>query len=411
MNPKNYIFSDILKYLLIAAFTVCFYFSVQNIGQFQELFSYITNITKPIIIGFSIAFVLNILMKKIEKGIFEKRLSHIKFFNKNKRGLSLLLTILLTTLFSIGIIAFLVPQLLSSLNVISIDLPTYAQSTSHILNNVLNSLDFNSELLKKLLEVWNELLVNLTSTISNFALSVIPQIINIISNTTSLIINLLLSFILAVYMLLDKENLIKNIKRVIRVFTPQSTYEYILDAGIIVNKSFTSFISGQITESIILGILCFIGMSIFGFPYTFLISFIIGITCLIPYFGAFIGTIPAFLIIFITDTQKGLWFLLFALCLQQIEGNLIYPRVVGNSVGLPTIFVSIALIVGGNMFGFIGMILGVPTFASLYFLFRDYVSKHEKNKKAFRGNTTSSIFNISDDISRKTKFTEKQPKD
>lgn len=398
MKYKKGSFSDIIKYILVAAFTVCFYFLVQNLGQFQNLFTYVTNITKPIIIGFAIAFVLNILMRKIENKIFIKLFKNNKFLYKKKRILSLLLTIIITFFFLIGSIAFLIPQLSSSLSSLSEDLPTYAQATSNILNNLLKSLDINSDVLNKIIEVSSNLIVNLAGMISNFVMSIIPDIINIISNTTSLIINLLLSFILAIYMLLDKENLIKNIKRVLKVFLPQNTFEYIIDSGMIVNRCFTSFISGQIMESIILGILCFIGMTIFSFPFAFLISFIIGITCLIPYFGAFIGTIPAFLIIFITDAQQGLWFLLFAICLQQIEGNLIYPRVVGNSIGLPTIFVSIALIVGGNMFGFLGMILGVPTFASMYFLFKDYIAKKEQEKNAFENDVKSNLIEVTDDI-------------
>ncbi|MGL5973225.1 MAG: AI-2E family transporter [Oscillospiraceae bacterium] len=379
MNFKDTL-KDILKYLIIATFTVSIYFLFLNMGNFQNTFKYVTNITRPIIIGFSIAFILNILMNKVETKLFDKHLKDKPRIYSQKRNLSLLITILISFSAIFSIIAFLIPQLVSSVTSLSIDLPSYAESANKILNNLFSSLNINSDILSKLFEISNNLIVNLTEILSDFALSIIPNFVNIISNVTALALNLLISFVLAIYMLLDKESLINNINRVIKLFLSEDKFNYVMHIGKVVNKSFNSFVSGQITESIILGFLCFIGMTIFKFPFAFLISFIIGMTCLIPYFGAFIGTIPSFIIILISDPTKGIWFLLFAICLQQLEGSLIYPRVVGNSVGLPTIFVSIALIVGGNMFGFLGMILGVPTFASFYFLFREYVNFQEFKK-------------------------------
>lgn len=378
MKNKNLI-REIQKYLIIAGFTVVLYVSLEHIDSQIAFIKKMLGVLNPIILGFSMAFILNILVNKIEKKIFDKYFKENKIIYKKRKSISITISVILLLSSVIGIISVLIPQLILTIKGLNENLPEYSSKVGQILNDTISSFNISSNTLTEILKSWNDFVLKTTKSFTDLFLNSAPQLVNLISNIASSFLTFLLGFLLSIYMLMHKENIIRNIKRIMCIsIRDQKKYEYILHIFRTVNKSFNSFIAGQITESIILAILTYIGMTIFSFPYPLLIASIFGITCLIPYFGAFIGTIPSFFIIFITNPTRGLWFLVFAMCLQQLEGNIIYPKVVGNSVGLPTLWVSISIIVGGNTMGFIGMILGIPIFASAYFLYREYVYKKEE---------------------------------
>ncbi|WP_283699386.1 AI-2E family transporter, partial [Clostridium perfringens] len=180
------------------------------------------------------------------------------------------------------------------------------------------------------------------------------------------VINFFLSLILAIYMLASKEILISQLKLIIYAFVSKNKADRIIELGKMCNEMFSKFILGQCTEALVIGVLCFIGMIILKMPYALLISVVIGVTALIPVFGAFLGTIPSAFIILIMDPIKALWFIIFIIVLQQLEGNLIYPRVVGSSIGLSALWVMFAMIVGGSLFGIIGMLIGIPIFGVVF---------------------------------------------
>ena len=169
-------------------------------------------------------------------------------------------------------------------------------------------------------------------------------------------------------------------KQILYAFSKKSIADKIIEIGKLANVTFAKFITGQCIEAVILGALCFVGMNIFSMPYSLLISVLIGVTALIPVFGAFIGTIPAVFLILIINPIQALWFIVFILCLQQFEGNIIYPKVVGNSVGLSAIWVMLAMLVGGSTLGLIGMLIGIPTFSVAYQLIKEYTNKRLTNK-------------------------------
>ena len=181
-------------------------------------------------------------------------------------------------------------------------------------------------------------------------------------------------------MLLNKERLQLGMKKVLYAFSKKNYADKVMYLGRVANESFSSYIGGQFIEAIIIGVLCFIGMIILNMPYALLISVLVAVTALIPIFGAFIGTIPSAFIILIIDPMKALWFVIFIIVLQQIEGNLIYPRVVGSSVGLPPIWVMLAMLIGGNTFGLLGMLLGIPTFSVIYKVSKEFINKRLNNK-------------------------------
>jgi len=195
------------------------------------------------------------------------------------------------------------------------------------------------------------------------------------------IVDLVLGFVFSMYVLSQKEKLGSNVKKVMNTFLPQKRVGQVTEIIAISDKAFSNFITGQLTEALIIGALCFIGMVAFNMPYALTISVLVGFTALIPVFGAFIGTaIGAFLILMVSPI-KAVWFIVFIIVLQQIEGNFIYPKVVGKSVGLPGIWVLTAVTIGNGMFGLLGMIVAVPTFSVLYTLLKKVVDNKTKKQK------------------------------
>ena len=208
----------------------------------------------------------------------------------------------------------------------------------------------------------------------------IDTTVNITTSIVAAMVDIVLGIVFAVYLLSQKEKLGKQAKKSTRAILGDERSKRFLDITSLANKVFTKFVTGQVTEACIIGVLCFIGMLIFRMPYAAIISVLVGFTALIPIFGAFIGTgIGAFLIL-LESPIKAIWFVLFIIVLQQLEGNLIYPRVVGKSVGLPPIWVLAAVTIGGGLFGIPGMLFGVPVCSVMYVLFKEFVNKQNNQK-------------------------------
>jgi predicted PurR-regulated permease PerM len=184
-----------------------------------------------------------------------------------------------------------------------------------------------------------------------------------------------------VYLINGKETLCRQAKRLVYAFLPKRLAEECIDVSNLMNQCFSNFISGQLMEACILGLLCFIGMNIFGFEYAFLISLMIGVTAIVPVVGAFIGTIPAVFLLFLVEPMQAVWFLVFILVLQQLEGHVIYPKVVGESMGLPALWVLLGIMTGGGLGGVPGMLLGVPLLTIGYKLLSRTIQRRLDAKK------------------------------
>ncbi|MCF0148177.1 MAG: AI-2E family transporter [Clostridium sp.] len=358
--------------LLLGTYLVILYFILLNIKLVMAALGGVLGIISPFITAFAIAFVLNLPMKFFEEKVFD-------FLDKEKssfvRGLKRPLSILATFVTLIGLIValilFVVPQLASSLSTLLDAVPGYMNSFEKLLNQYLSSTEILQNIYDTLINTWQEILKYL----ANFLSTSLTGILNTTVSITSGFINFILSLVLTIYMLASKETLIYQIKKMLYAFLNHNIVDKILSIGRLTNTTFAKFITGQCIEAVILGVLCFIGMNIFKMPYSLLVSVLIGVTALIPVFGAFIGTIPAVFLILIINPIQALWFIVFILCLQQFEGNIIYPRVVGNSVGLSAIWVMLAMLVGGSTLGLIGMLIGIPLFSVAYQLIKDYTNK------------------------------------
>ena len=374
---KNFLGDKFKEYWGIVTYVIILAYAIFN---FKNLISGATNIIgiiSPFIIGIAIAFVLNLIMVIFEKKIFSflDNKKYIKY-SKFKRPLSVALTFILVFVVIIGLIRFIIPQLIDSISTLTNAVPSYMKSFEVLISKYVSHTEILNTVWNNFLSAWKEVL-QFTGQILASSLS---GVLNITLGFTSGLFNFIISLFFAIYMLLNTEKLQLGMKKVLYAFSGKKFADKVMYLGKISNEAFSNYIGGQFIEAIIIGVLCFIGMIILNMPYALLISVIISVTALIPIFGAFIGTIPSAFIILIIDPMKALWFILFIIILQQIEGNLIYPKVVGGSIGLPPIWVILAMVIGGNTFGLIGILLGIPIFSVIYKVFKDIVDKRLNNK-------------------------------
>ena len=360
-------------------FTIVVIFFFINISEIWKLLEYIIAIFMPFIVGAMIAFVLNVLLNVIEKGIKKLNRKNNKIINRIKRPVSVLLTFIIILAVISLMLGLLIPELKNTTELFTKNFDSYKEQSIVLLDKVgikrktINKLNNNIENMTK----------ELTDYISDNKEEVMKTSLGVASTVAGTITSLVLGIVFAIYILLKKEDLRRQIKKVMRAYLPEKKEKKTIEISELSNKIFGNFITGQCLEAVIIGILCFIGMLLLNIPYASTISVLVGFTALIPVFGAFIGTIVgAFLILMVSPT-KAIIFIIFILILQQLEGNLIYPKVVGKSVGLPGIWVLVAVTIGASVYGILGMLISVPLCSILYSIIRTNVNDKidQKNKK------------------------------
>ena len=362
--------------MFLATYVIILGFLFLNIGfVFKYIFEFMS-ILKPFFIGIGIAFIVNILMKNIENKLIPL-VDKKNILKKSKRGVSLLLSLLALFLLFTALIFFIVPQLMDSIRILIDSVPGYLKKIEEAVTPYITSAEVLNVAWESILGAWKDIL----QVGSQFLTQSVTGIVNATFTITSGVFTAILGFVIAIYMLISKESLILGMKKICYATLKKSKAEHLLKVGILANDTFSKFIGGQCTEALIVGFLCFIGMLIMRMPYPLLISVIIGFTNMLPIFGPFIGTIPAAFILLMVNPAKAIWFVVFIVVLQQIESGLIYPRVVGSSIGLSAIWVLLAITVGGSLFGLLGMLLGVPTVAVLYNISREMINERLKSQK------------------------------
>lgn len=362
--------------ILIATYSLFLAFLLINFVNIIGFLGELISIIKPFIIGLGIAFVINLLVKIYENKLIPT-LDKKNRLAKSKRGIALIMSLTTLAVLIWLLLAFVIPQLIDSMKILVESIPGYMKSLENLVMPYVSETKFLSSIWENIVVAWKDIL--------QFASQFVGQSISGIVNTTFSITNgvytIIISFVISIYMIISKEELMFGVKKITYVLFGKKNAEKIIKIGRLTNTTFSKFIGGQCMEAIIVGILCFIGMLILRMPYPLLISVIIGATNMLPIFGPFIGTIPSAFILLMVDPSKALWFIVFIIILQQIESGLIYPRVVGGSIGLSAIWVLFAITIGGELFGLIGMLLGVPTVAVIYGLVKDNVENKLKEKK------------------------------
>lgn len=363
--------------MLLIVFAVLFYVGVQRIESLAAGFIFIGRIVFPFILGGAMAFILNVPMKFLERKLFENSKGKVK---KMARPISLVLAILFVAAVLQIVLVVVIPEVAGTFSSISANieasLPKLQKWAMDIFQDNkqveiwIQSLEFN----------WDKILQTAIDFLRNGAGNVLNSTVNVAKTVINSLTNFFVGVVFACYILLQKEKLSVQIKKVLYAFLPVNAVTQILKIASLSYKTFSSFVTGQCLEAVILGSMFFVSMSILRFPYALLVGVLIAFTAVIPVFGAFIGCVLGTFLILVENPMQALAFLILFFVLQQVEGNLIYPHVVGGSVGLPSIWVLVAVTMGGSLMGVVGMLIFIPLFSVVYALFREMVYKRLKER-------------------------------
>lgn len=381
---KRYLYWGVTAFCVIAA-ALLFYFAVSKVSVIGNSFSRLVQILAPFIWGLVISYLLTPLMTSIEKHLFfplSKKIYKNSKKNTGKgfaRGMSVLLSEIVLVLILVALVYLILPQMLSSIQTLIQNSGIYMDNLSAWLDGLFKNYPLLDQYVGDMLESININLGNWLQT------TLLPRLGNVVTSVTSgvygvakSIYNLIIGIIVSIYLLNDKEGFLAAVKRMSYSVFSVETVERIRIGLNFVDKTFMSFLNGKLLDSFIIGIICYIVCSILQMPYTLLVSVIVGVTNIIPFFGPLIGAVPSALIILMVNPTKCLIFVIFVIILQQIDGNIIGPRILGNSTGITGFWVIFSIILGGGLFGFWGMFLGVPVFVVLYSLANNLIVKKLK---------------------------------
>lgn len=354
---------------LLITYAVVLFILLLNMSFIMGLLKYLSGLLAPFITGAIMAFVLNVLVKIYENGIFKKL--------KAKRALSVISSIVTVLALIVFMLGILIPQVKNAGEIFLENIPEYEENitligekmgiSSEKLDYVnLANIDWKKEVTKFVSDNRDHIL--------KFSMGFANSVIGIVTNA-------FIGLVFAIYILLDKERLLRQFSSILKKMCNKKVFDKLMQIGSLSSLTFGNFVKVQCLEAFILGFLCFIGMLLLRLPYAATIAVLVGFTALIPIFGAFIGCIIGAFLIFMISPIKSIIFILFFLILQQIEGNFIYPKVVGGKIGLPSIWVLVAVTIGGAVGGILGMLIGVPLVSVIYSLLRIYVNDEDKPSK------------------------------
>ena len=369
-------YNTIAVYSLMVAFiSIIFYLIASEVSQFKIQVSQYISTVYPFIIGFVMAYLFNFILEFFEVYLLKNMFTKEKT-KKAGRLIGILLTYTVVAFLLYLFMKFVLPQLVSSIVGLVNDIPSYVTEISKQIIKFANDLNIQQEYYNIILEKWNEFI----NYIINFATGLIPKLGNFAKDILSSIWNIVLGIIVSIYLLIEKEKFMALSRKIITSMFSEKTRDRIFELTRRGDHIFGRFLSGKILDSTIIGILTFIVLTIFNMPYTILVSFIVGITNIIPFFGPFIGAVPSFFIILFVSPVKALWFLVIILVIQQIDGNIIGPKILGDSLGISAFWILFSLLVAGKLLGFVGMVIGVPLFVFIYSIIKDIVEYHLDKK-------------------------------
>ncbi len=369
----------------IITFGILLLSATQHLSAVGAFFGGVLKIVAPLIVGFCLAFILNIIMTLLEEKVwgFMGR-SKKAFVRKMKRPVSLVSTIILMLGFVVLLLFIIIPALKDSIDLLVAKVPKYYESIVLWIDGIIKdfNLDISTDMLHNPKFTINDIMAMVEKVFSFEATGdILNTTVGVTSSVISGVANFALGFIIAIYILAEKEKIGKFTRRVLEAALPEKYTDKIYNVSNVAASSFSSFITGQFTDALLLGVLCFIGSSILRIPNAAVVSVVIGISAIIPVIGPIVGEVISVLILLMESPVKALIFLIFILVLQVVDNNFIYPKIVGKSVGLPGILVFIAVVLGGNLGGIMGVLLGVPTAAALYALCVEWLKSRSEKKR------------------------------
>ena len=354
--------------LIIVLLAILFYVLLMNFSAVRSRIEMFFDVLTPFIAGFVVAYLLNTPVKFFERKVFKR----VKW----KRALSITSVYLLAIIFVVILINLILPQVVGSITELIANLKGYIDNFNSLVDQLVTRFGLEGESIDAFMVSYEGLMNKAASVVSE----AIPEILNFGYAVGSGIVTALTAFIASIYMLSGKRTLLAQIRKALfALFSVEKVDRFLHNCGR-ANSIFVGFINGKLIDSAIIGVLCFILCLLLRIPYSVLISVIVGVTNVIPFFGPFIGAIPSAMILLIVDPWAALRFIVMVIVLQQFDGNLLGPKILGDSTGISAIWVLVSIVVGGGLFGFIGMLLGVPTFAVLYLFTKEFIASRLQEK-------------------------------
>ena len=376
---RKYTTVAVYSFIVIAC-SIVFYLISSQVKVFSNKISDFIAILYPFIIGFAIAYLLNFILKFIENRIISEKMRGKS--PARVRAISMLLTYLVAGTLCYLFVHFVWPELLESIIGLFNDIPNYVNNATVMINKLIEEFNLTPASMEILELKWKEL----TDFIMNFMTDIIPVIGNTIMVVISSLWNIVLGVIVSIYLLKDKEKFFAISKKITyAIFNREHSYK-ILELTHRANKIFGKFLGGKILDSFIIAIITFVILTIFKMPYTLLVTVIVGVTNVIPFFGPFFGAIPSVILVRFVSPIKAFWLLIIILIIQQLDGNVIGPKILGDSIGVSAFWILFALLIAGKFLGLVGMLLGVPLFAFIYSIIKD-VTEERLDKKGLPVNT------------------------
>lgn len=370
------------KIMLLIVFTILILVGVTNVDKVWGVIKILLNIIFPFILGGAIAFIINMPMRCIEKNIFRRGSERYqKAVKKIARPVSLVLSLVLILAVVVLVFFVVVPQLGDTVIRLSNDI---RQFWPQVQEWAIRLFEDNPEVVDWINSIeinWDKIVQGGIEFLKTGAGTILGSTYSVAKTIVSAATNFVIAFVFAVYIVLQKEKLSVQVSKIMYAFLPEKVVEKIQAVCLLTHKTFSNFLTGQCLEAVILGSMFFVVMVVFSFPYPLLVGVLIAFTALIPIFGAFIGCFVGTFLILMENPMQAIAFVAIFLILQQIEGNLIYPHVVGSSVGLPSIWVLVAVTLGASVMGIVGMLVFIPLLSVIYTLFRGYVYKRLKSRK------------------------------
>ena len=381
---KKHISLGITSFLVVAS-SICFYYLLFHGDRFLGKINAILVIASPVIYGIILAYLLTPIVNTIEKKLLSPLFTKSSEMNSTKkkwmRFLSVLMTVIIVILFIYGFFSILIPNVISSVKSISFAFPIYVNNLMHFADKYFEANPDIEALFNQLVSTYS---VEIDKYLNN---TIIPQMESLLKTVSLSLIsvlkamwNLIIGLIISIYVLCSKEIFAGQSKKIIYAIFSTKTANSLIKDFRFISDTFIGFISGKIVDSIIIGIICFIGTSLLKIPYALLVSVIVGITNIIPFFGPYLGAIPSAILILMINPIKCIAFIIFILILQQVDGNVIGPKILGQSTGLSGFWVIFSITIFGGLFGFLGMIIGVPFFAVVYAMTRRIIDRMLKKR-------------------------------
>lgn len=363
--------SKTISHIIVAAATVGMLAVLVYIKPIWSVISDILGTISPFLVGFALAFLQLPIVKTVDRFLS-------RFISRPKltRGLAVVASLVLVLAIISAFLGIMLPQLVDSIKQLVSNITAFINQNKDHVNQLLLQWDFLAIEGDELVVGWEKILSQTSSYIS----FVIDNLLAIGSTIYTTIFQLFVGLITAVYLLMDKERFCAQAKKICYSIMNKETCETLIYWTRRANRIFAGFINGKIIDSLIIGVLCYVGMLVFKMEYALLISVIVGVTNIIPFFGPFIGAIPSILILLIVNPMSALWFSLFILALQQLDGNVIGPLILGDYVGISPLWIMVSIVIGGGLFGFVGMLLSVPVFALCYAIVRTAIETRLKSR-------------------------------